>query len=145
MGINAVSLASTSKTSPTATDAAARMPGKNLNQDDFLKLLVSQFSAQDPMNPQKDTEFIAQMAQFSSLEQTRAMQSDIAGMRNEQQIQQANALIGRSVIIEGASGTPVTGIVSGVTLANGTPQIVVNGEPCALSRLLGVTTTPALS
>ena len=52
-----------------------------LGQDDFLQLLVKQMTAQDPMNPQGDTEFIAQMAQFSSLEQTKSMSSDIAMLK----------------------------------------------------------------
>lgn len=150
MAINNVSLASSTatKAATSATDstgAAARLAAKTLGQDDFLKLLVTQLSAQDPMNPQKDTEFIAQMAQFSSLEQTRTMQGDIAGMRSDQQILQANSLIGRSVIVQGASGTPSAGLVSGVTLVNGTPQIIVNGQAWQLSQLVSVTNAPNLS
>lgn len=116
-----------------------RLPSKNLGQDDFLKLLVAQLSAQDPMNPQKDTEFIGQMAQFSSLEQTRAMQSDIAGMRVDQQVQQATALIGRTVAIRTTGGDTVTGQVTGLNLEQSTPRIVVNGLPYPVGDVLGIT------
>jgi flagellar basal-body rod modification protein FlgD len=126
----------------TATQAASRIPVRTLGQDDFLKLLVAQLNAQDPMNPQRDTEFVAQMAQFSALEQTRTMQSDIAGLRSEQQILQANGLIGRTVALQGADGSVVTGVVNGLRLEKGAPRIVVNGETYALGQMLGVTVPP---
>jgi flagellar basal-body rod modification protein FlgD len=62
-------------------DATARTPVQTLGQEDFLNLLVAQMSQQDPMNPQKDNEFIAQMAQFSALEQSKTMQQDMAALR----------------------------------------------------------------
>jgi flagellar basal-body rod modification protein FlgD len=121
---------------------ATRLPTQTLGQDDFLKLLVAQLSTQDPMNPQKDTDFIAQMAQFSALEQTRTMQTDIAGLRSDQQILQANALIGRAVLLQDDASTPVAGVVSGLSVEDGAPRILVNGQTYSLSQLLGVTTTP---
>jgi flagellar basal-body rod modification protein FlgD len=108
-----------------------------LGQDDFLKLLVAQLSAQDPMNPQKDTEFIAQMAQFSALEQTKAMQSEIAAMRNQQAVSQANGLLGHKVNLQLDSGI-ATGVVSAVSIEAGTPKIVVNGRAYDMSSLLSV-------
>ena len=44
-----------------------------LGADDFMKLLTTQLTSQDPMNPMKDTEFISQMANFTSLEQMRTL------------------------------------------------------------------------
>lgn len=144
--ISSVSSATGTNYSTTAT-TATRLPTQVLGQDDFLKLLVAQLSAQDPMNPQKDTEFIAQMAQFSALEQTRSMQSDISGLRSEQQVLQANGMIGRTVVLQDTGSASVTGVVSGVSLATGTPQIIVNGKTYSLGSLLSVsapatTTTP---
>jgi len=117
---------------------SARLPVQTLNQQDFLQLVVAQMSNQDPMNPQKDTEFIAQMAQFTALEQSKAMQSDIAQLRSEQQMLQANALIGRAVELQGSQGALITGTVSGVQVTAGTPQIVVNGQAYDLSALLSI-------
>ncbi len=128
--------------SPGQTEASVRQPTQSLGQEDFLQLLVAQLSAQDPMNPQKDTEFIAQMAQFNALEQSRMMQTDIAGMRTDQQVLQATGLIGRTVSVQDGTGALVTGVVNGVNLAGSTPQIVVNGGAFPLSSLLGVIDTP---
>ena len=136
------SINSVASSTGTTTGAGSRLPVQTLGQDDFLKLLVAQLSAQDPMNPQKDTEFIAQMAQFSSLEQARAMQSDMSGLRTDQQVAQANGMIGRTVTLKDATGAVATGVVSGLTLAGGTPQILVNGQAYALSSVIGVTVTP---
>ena len=142
MPVTSINSIASSTSTGTGTAAASRLPVQTLGQDDFLKLLVAQLSAQDPMNPQKDTEFIAQMAQFSSLEQARATQADMSGLRNDQQVAQANGMIGRTVAVQNAAGALVTGVVSGLTLASGTPQILVNGQAYALSSVRGVTATP---
>src|SRR5437773_7207962 len=124
----------------SAQSAATLLPTpiKTLSQDDFLKLLVVQMKSQDPLNPKQDTEFIAQMTQFSALEQSKSMQADIAGMRSEQEILQANAMIGRFVTLQNGKGLAAPGIVSGVNVKEGTPQIVVNGEKYDLSQVLSI-------
>ena len=58
-------------------------------------LLVTKMTAQDPMDPQGDSEFIAQMAQFSTLEQSKAMSLDIATLRSQQEMLTANGLISK--------------------------------------------------
>src|SRR5436190_1122283 len=110
-----------------------RIPTQKLDQKDFLKLLVAQLTSQDPLNPQKDTEFIAQMAQFSSLEQSRTMESDISKMRQEQQLLQADSLLGRSVALQSGQDGLATGVVSAVQFEAGTPKLVVDGQTYDLS------------
>ncbi len=75
--------------------AAARKPVKELGKDQFLQILVTQLRNQDPMQPLQDKEFIAQMAQFSSLEQTMNMSKEISSLR--QSAGMAAGLIGKEV------------------------------------------------
>ena len=122
---------------------STRAPVRTLGQDDFLKLVVAQLTSQDPLNPQKDTEFIAQMAQFSSLEQAKAMQGDMAKLRNDQQFLQANGLIGRAVELQSSTDSSITtGLVTGVVVEAGMPLIVVNGQGHDLSELLAIAPAP---
>ena len=74
MSVNAIGQTnSTSTTATTAAPAAA----KSMGQDAFLRLLTTQLQHQDPTKPQGDSEFIAQLAQFSSLEQLTQMQTTL--------------------------------------------------------------------
>ena len=119
--------------------ALSRVPQKTLDQEDFLKLLVAQMTTQDPLNPTKDTEFAAQMAQFTSLEQTRSMSSEISKMRMEQEFLQANDLLGRIVVLQNISdNSTVQGLVSAVTVEEGTPKIKVGEKVYTLDQVVGV-------
>lgn len=95
-----------------STGGAARKTTKVLGSDDFMKLLATQFQNQDPMKPMEDTAFIAQMAQFSALEQNKTMAAQITALRSDQQLLMGNAYIGRTVTVEDADGKSVTGVVS---------------------------------
>lgn len=115
-----------------------RLPVRTLNQQDFLRLIVAQLTTQDPLNPQKDTEFIAQMAQFTTLEQSKTMQTDIAGLRSDQQLLRANALLGRVVALREPDGTLTRGTVSAIHMEAGTPQIMVNDQPYEVSDVVSI-------
>lgn len=92
-----------------------RIIKKNLDQADFLKLLSTQLQNQDPLKPLDNNEFIAQMAQFSSVESLQKLQSSFDGLANSMtsnQALQASALVGRSVLIK--TDTGVLGSEGGV-------------------------------
>jgi flagellar basal-body rod modification protein FlgD len=124
----------------------AGAPSTTLTQNDFLKLLVAQMSAQDPLNPQSNTDFAAQMAQFSSLQASQSTQTDVSLLQASQTVQQANGLIGRQVTLTAQDGTLPTGLVTGVQMVSGTPKLVVNGSLYDLSQVLSISTpTPTLA
>jgi flagellar basal-body rod modification protein FlgD len=68
---------STTPTTPTTEVQQDRLSSDALGRDAFLQLLTTQLSHQDPLQPQGDTEFIAQLAQFSSLEQLTQMRGTL--------------------------------------------------------------------
>jgi flagellar basal-body rod modification protein FlgD len=105
---------------------------QTLTQNDFLQLLVAQMENQDPMDPQSDTDMAAQMAQFTSLTQSSAMASSLSML-------QANSLIGSTVTVQVDSKTTASGVVQGVTLVNGTPQVTVNNTAYNVSQVIAVT------
>lgn len=113
-----------------AATLAERMPVQMLGQEEFIKILVTQMRSQDPLNPQKDTEFIGQMAQFSGLESTKAMQAEIQSLR-------ANSLIGHTVEIDDGENN-VVGEVSSIDKIQGELKIIVGGVPYSMSDVIRV-------
>lgn len=105
-----------------ATTATTQASGINLQ--DFLKILTSQLSNQDPLKPMDNQEFVAQIAQFTSLEQTRQLNLKIDQLLTVQSSVQSVGLLGKTVDITGDNGT-VTGQVTALDFSSGTPQLTV--------------------
>ncbi len=145
--ISAVTVGSTSNFSTTADSVAARLPQKTLGQQDFLKLLATQFQVQDPMKPMEDTAFIAQMAQFSALEQSSSMVKDMSALRADQQLSAANSYLGHRVTVDTGKGTTTTADVTAIDISTDGPRLVVEGKMYPLSSVLrvepGLVTAPA--
>lgn len=97
-----------------------------LGKDDFLKILITQLSYQDPTAPMQDKEFIAQMAQFSSLEQMTKMSSSFDRLSGTLNMNSAIGLIGRNVTI-GEGDNVINGLVEEVA-GTENPQVLVNGK-----------------
>lgn len=132
-------ISSPTNTAASAVDSAAlRVPQKVLGQNDFLKLLATQFKTQDPMKPVEDTAFIAQMAQFSALEQASTMSKDMAALRADQLRVTANSYLGHRVTVDAGDGAVSTGDVSAVDTSGGEPRLVVGGTLYPLSAVLRV-------
>ena len=99
----------------------------SLGKDQFLKLFVAQLQHQDPMNPMNDSEFMAQMASFSTLEQVTNLAAANQQMAASMSSTNAVGLIGRTVSYVDADDQIQTGKVDKVTTAGGKPLLTVNG------------------
>jgi flagellar basal-body rod modification protein FlgD len=104
---------------------AGRQPQQQLGKDDFLKLLITQLSHQDPTAPMQDKEFIAQMAQFSSLEQMTSMASDFSKLTTMLAGSEASSALGKNVELYDGEYV-VQGAIKAVTRGE-IPQVLVNG------------------
>ncbi len=99
----------------------------NLGKDAFLQLLVTQLQYQDPLNPQTNQEFIAELTQFSTLEEMQNMTGTLTNA-------QALGLVGKNVILEVGksegigSTTTVAGYVEFVKMVDGNAKLSIKGE-----------------
>ena len=128
---------------------STRVTGKQtLDVNDFLKLLIVQFTSQDPMKPMEDTQFISQMTSFTSLEQMQTLSKDFAAFSKTQGISAASTYLGKQVTVADASASSgvVSGVVSGVSVnASDGPQITVNGKTYPLSTVQSVSLATNIS
>jgi len=119
----------------TTSSAITGKDASQMDMNDFFNLLVAQMTNQDMMNPTSDTEFIAQMAQFSSLQ----------GIQNIQEYQvssYATSYVGKTVAIaytsESGNLTKTEGVVDSVTFYDGEPKVVVNGVAYPLYSVMEI-------
>jgi flagellar basal-body rod modification protein FlgD len=96
----------------------------NVSIEDFLKILTAQLNNQDPLKPVDNQEFVAQIAQFANLEQTRQLNEKLDSMLGNQASTQALGLLGKTVDIN-VNGTPFSGTVSALSLSSGQPLMTV--------------------
>ncbi len=130
----------TAANSATMADAVTSATNKTLSEQDFLNLLVTQMTSQDPLNPMTNQDMLSQMVQFSTLQGNTAMQSTLAGMQTGQAFSEANSMIGQQVnLLTDSSGDTTQGVVSGVDLSSGAPRIIVNGQSYGLTQIISVT------
>lgn len=118
-----------SSTNQTQTDTV-RKANDTLDKHDFLRLLTVQLRYQDPIDPIKDQDFIAQMAQFTSLEQMQnlsdKMEQFIDMQITSSSASQAASLIGRTVAAyDQETGSTIEGIVESVRFDTGGPLLTV--------------------
>ncbi len=113
--------------------AGERTYKSELDKDDFLKILLTQLTHQDPTKPMEDKQFIAQMAQFSSLEQMTNMTKEFGQMQNMVKANHAVSLIGKSVNVVD-NGEMISGVVEEVS-GYEYPQLLVNGKYYDLDKI----------
>ncbi|MDP2872516.1 MAG: flagellar hook capping FlgD N-terminal domain-containing protein [Bacillota bacterium] len=135
--------------SGTGTSVAASVPARqpgDVDKQQFLKLLVTQLSMQDPLKPMTDHAYIAQLAQFSSLEQMSQMNSEMSALRmsleNGQMRQTALgalSLLGAQATVRGTGDRSLTGTIEAVKLLGTTILLRMAGEEFTLDQLQEVT------
>jgi flagellar basal-body rod modification protein FlgD len=113
-------------TSPTQPEA------QGLGEDAFMKLLLAQLQNQDPLKPMEDKEFIAQLAQFNSLNQLTQLNKTLGEFITMQSLSQGSALIGKMVTGVSSQGQTVSGLVSGLRMVAGKTMLDLNGQPGSL-------------
>ena len=132
------------QTSQTSGTAAVN-PSSQLGKDDFLKLLVAQLQNQDPTNPTDSSTWMAQLAQYSSLEQETNVAGSVGKLVASSSVTQGVELIGKRLTWTRNDGTTGVGVVDGMTLQGGQPVLDVNGEGVTIDAITSVAAAPASS
>ncbi|WP_410515014.1 flagellar hook capping FlgD N-terminal domain-containing protein [Paenibacillus sp. BR2-3] len=130
---------STSNTWPNYSVGNSANPGKTpgssvMGKDQFLKILITQLQNQDPMQPMEDKEFIAQMAQFTSVEQLMNISTQLTSLN--QSLGSASSLIGKDITwTDSTTLLPKSGTVDSILVSSGVNYAVVGDQKIALSEV----------
>lgn len=115
MDVNSVLAANATQRSATSGTKSASESQATVSYQTFLKLLLEQMRNQDPTAPMSSTDYMAQLATFSQVEQTMVGNSKLDALLSSSTLSQADSVIGRTVT--SADGT-VSGEVSSVRITN---------------------------
>ena len=135
-----------SNNSMIASGSSAQ-PGQDLGRDAFMQLLVNQLKNQDPLAPTGQEEFLAQLAQFSALEEMRGVNENLVALALLQQnnalmdqLTSASSLIGKTVVyVDPDGGAELSGTVESVKLEEGLAFLRIDGQDVPLTQVVEVT------
>ena len=135
-GVNATSAAS-----QTAADSKVGKGMGAMDGTDFLKLLTAQLQHQDPTNPMDSTQYVAQLAAFSQVEQAVQINSKLDQLLQSSSLAQADALIGR--IVTSADGKTTGKVTEVRLLSDGIVAVLEGGKEITMGP--GVKIAPSAS
>jgi flagellar basal-body rod modification protein FlgD len=135
MALNGVG-ATSSQIGSALSAATGSSSSQLVSEQAFLQLLITQLQNQDPLSPADPTQFVSQLAQFSSLEQMSQLNASVT----QQLDNSVTGLIGQTVTVTdpGSSSGLLTGQVSGIVYYSNGPAVQINGQNFALSDIQNV-------
>jgi flagellar basal-body rod modification protein FlgD len=129
-----------SSTSGSGSASDSLSAATTVDKDMFLKLMVAQLKNQDPLNPTDSSQFLAQTAQFTSLEKLTTVADQTQQALSAQLAFGASGLVGKTVGYTDANGAPATGAVSSVSFTSAGPMLQISGTDVPLGNVNSVTT-----
>lgn len=109
-----------------------------LTSEDFMKMLLAELKNQDPTEPVKNADLLAQLSQMQSLQSNVELKSTLTNFANNQQFSAGASLLGKTVSGTDAGNNPVSGIANSVFTQNGTLMIGVGSSAISIANLTGV-------
>jgi flagellar basal-body rod modification protein FlgD len=117
----------TNTTTTQNSSSTSKTDNTTLDKDQFLKLMMVELQHQDPLQPTDPTQFINELSQMTTLEQTTNMAASAAKTAAEQNTATALQLLGHTVTYSDASGNTQSGTVQRVQFTSGGPTLTING------------------
>jgi flagellar basal-body rod modification protein FlgD len=115
-----------------------------LKTEDFIKMMVTQLQSQDPLEPMKNQELLAQMSQIGQLQSSTMLQQSLGGMVLQYQIGSAGNLIGKMVQGLSDKSEPIRGLVQSVRIEADQVYLELdNGKTLQLGRVTAISSAPA--
>jgi flagellar basal-body rod modification protein FlgD len=136
--VGSTSAASTTGLTPTPSSIPNKA-GTNLGENDFLKLMMVQLQHQDPLQPSDPTQYLSELAQFTSVEQITNMAASSSKVAASQQSSSALALLGHQVSYSDSNGNARSGTVQKVEFGSSGPTLTIDGvagiDPTTVSEV----------
>jgi flagellar basal-body rod modification protein FlgD len=128
----------------TTTSATKSATSQSL-QDQFLTLLVSQLKNQNPLEPMKNDEFLAQTAQFQALTEMQKLNKSMSAFMSQSQLNNASSLIGKQVTALTSDGDSLTGVVTSAQMNGSDVLLEIDGKFVSLANVTKVEAATAVS
>jgi flagellar basal-body rod modification protein FlgD len=126
----------------SAISAASSLSGtavSKLSVEDLMRVLLTELTYQDPLKPVDNKDFMAQIAQFTALDATQQLNTNIEQLLSVQSMNQSVGLLGKTVSVTTSDGSSVKGKVSAITMSGGQPQLsVTTGTDGSGQTLTGI-------
>lgn len=136
--------ASAITTNSTTPPNTIKSKGMELKAEDFIKMMITQLQHQDPMEPAKNQELLAQMSQIGQLQSNTAMQETLQGITLQNQIGSAGTMIGKVVQGLDEHNEEVEGLVTSVRIEDRRVYLELdNGKTLPMDRVTEVAGAPA--
>ncbi len=128
--------------SSTASSSEAPSRKLELKTEDFIKMMITQLQNQDPLEPAKNEQLLAQMSQIGQLESSAQLQQSLAKMVLQNNLGAAGNLIGKSVVGLGEDGAQIAGTVTSVRVEDNNVFLELdNGHALRMDRVLEIATS----
>ncbi|MFT3736016.1 MAG: flagellar hook capping FlgD N-terminal domain-containing protein [Rhodocyclaceae bacterium] len=116
-----------------------------VGQEDLIKIMLAELRYQDPLKPLDNKEFIAQLAQFTTLEQTKQLNDRIDTLLSVQASTQSIGLLGKTVEVTTESGDTQVGEVTSIQFSDGQPRLTIKAKDGSLFNNIGLASVVLVS
>lgn len=132
----------TNTVGPTTQSTSSGNTMGSLNEGDFLTLMMDQLKNQNPLNPADPTQYMGELASFSSLDEQMQIASSSSQSASNQAASSALSMLGHTVSYTDSNGSPQTGAVSSVNFTSSGPTLTIDGTSgIALSSITSANST----
>jgi flagellar basal-body rod modification protein FlgD len=132
-------VAGSSSSGSSASTGSSPLKKKELKAEDFIKMMITQLQNQDPLEPAKNDQLLAQMSQISQLQSSTSLNESLKSMVLQNQIGSASSLIGKSVQGMAADNSTINGTVTSVKVESDAVKLELdNGQALELGRVTSI-------